>query len=364
MRVLIFPTSTGQGHNQASKALKEYLDSRGVETTISDVLDTGKKKKSTGVSKLYEWLVNRVPRVFGALYAIGEHISSSRRHSPIYYLNALYADSLCQTIEDERPDVIVCPHLFSAQAVTRLIEKKKLNIPTVGINTDYCWSPFWEETRLDRYVVADEVVAQECAARGMKRETLLPLGIPVSAKFSEKMPKEQARAAFGIPNETVFVINGGSMGYGKIPELAAALVRRRPDAAVVAVCARNAAAYNKVKDIKGVTALEFVENIDVLLDAADVLLTKPGGLSTTEAMVKRLPFVITMPIPGGEERNAAHIAQTGMAVLAETVEDAADAACRLATDEEARRAMRQAQERYCSESAARDIGELVISLAR
>ena len=363
LRVLFFSTSTGQGHNQAGRAVKEYLDSRGVETVFSDVLDTG-KKKSGSVSKLYEGIVNHAPRVFGALYWIGEHISSAKHHSPIYYLNTLYTDSLCKVIADIGPDVIVCPHLFSGQAVTRLIEKKKLEIPTVGVMTDYCCTPFWEETRLDRYITPNELVSEDCVGHGMKRSTLLPLGIPVSAKFSAHTPKAEARAVFGLANETVFVVNGGSMGYGKIPELAAGLVRRMPEAGVVAVCGHNTATYDKVKDIKGVTALPFIHNLDVLLDAADVLLTKPGGLSTTEATVKRIPFVITMPIPGNEDRNASFFAKTGMAVSVKTVESAVDAAYRLASDAEARRAMLAAQERYGSVTAAKDIGDLIISLAR
>ena len=361
---MIFSTSTGQGHNQAGRAVREYLDSRGVETIFSDVLDIGRKKKSARVSNLYEGIVNHVPFVFGALYAAGERITSDRRHSPIYFLNSLYSDFLGRAIEEMKPDVIVCPHLFGSQAVTKLIERKRLDIPTVGVMTDYCCIPFLEETRLDRYAATNALVAEECVARGMRPESLLPLGIPVSGKFSVHIPKAQARAAFGLKKETVFVITGGSMGYGKIPQLAAELVRRRPDADVVAVCGHNKDTYNIVKNIAGVTALPFINNLDVLLDAADVLLTKPGGLSTTEAAVKRLPLVITRPIPGVEDRNAAFFAKTGMAIAAKTVQGAVEAACRLAGDEAARRAMLQAQERHCSATAARDIGELVISMAR
>ncbi|MCL2322409.1 MAG: hypothetical protein FWC47_09920 [Oscillospiraceae bacterium] len=361
MRVLIFPTDTGEGHNCASKAVKEHLDAEGVDTMIIDVLDTD-GQKSDVVSKLYEGTVNHVPGLFGALYGFAEHISSNKRHSPIYYLNTLYGKSLLKVINELRPQVIVCPHMFSAHAVTRLIEKYDLDIPTVGIITDYTCSPFWEETLLNRYVVAHQVVADECVSKGMDKDKLIPLGIPVSSKFKVRLTKEEARTVFGIQKEKVFAIMGGSMGYGKIPELAAELVRRVPDAQVLAVCGRNELVYKKTKEIRGVTALRYIDNIDTVMDAADVLLTKPGGLSTTEAMTKRIPLVITLPIPGGEVRNSAVITKLGMAVSATTMKDAADAACALLMDQIAQDKMIAAQKKNCSQSAAEDTSKLIIEM--
>ena len=363
IRALIFPTNTGQGHKCAALAVKEYLDTReGVDIRILDVLDIG-RQKSGFYGGLYDGVVNRVPWFFGALYSLAEHITSSKRHSPIYMMNTLYTGAFRKMIEEQKPDVIVCPHMFSAHSVTRLIEKHGLKVPTVGILTDYTCSPFWEEMRLDRSIVANQAVADECAAKGMDRNRLVPTGIPVSARFNRKIPKAEARAAFKIKKETVFAVMGGSMGYGKITELSAELARRRPDAEIIAVCGTNAAVYGKTRSIENVTALQFIDNVDVLMDAADVVLTKPGGLSTTEAMTKRVPLVITMPIPGGEARNAEHIAGLGMARSANTVKDACDAACALLADPRARQAMIEAQEKNCSVNAARDAGELIIELA-
>jgi len=362
MRALIFPTDTGQGHNCAAQALKEYLDAQGVDALIMDVLDTGKQKSGV-IARLYDGAVVHTPKLFGALYALGEKISSSERHSPIYYLNALYARSLHRAIGELEPDVIVCPHMFSAHAVTRLKEKYGLCIPTVGIITDYAWSPFWEETRMDLYVVPLPSVAKECAARGMDRDKLIPIGIPVSAKFKARVSREDARAAFGVQGRKVFAIMGGSMGYGKIPELAEELTRRMPEAQVIAVCGRNEAARKKLARTRNVLALGYIDNVDVLMDAADVLLTKPGGLSATEAIYKRTPLVITMPIPGGEVRNSAAIVKMGMAISADTVRGAADAACALLNDGEARERMRIAQEHNCSLTATEDTGKIIMRIA-
>jgi len=363
LRVAIFSTDTGQGHNCASKAVQEVLIRQGVDAQILNVLNAGKQKSKT-ISRLYDGLVNRVPALFGALYALAERISSPTRHSPIYYLNALYAASLGEAIAKLDPQVIVCPHMFSAHAVTRLIDKYGLKIPTVGIITDYSCSPFWEESRLDAYVVASPEVAEECASRGMERARLHPIGIPVGEKFNRRTDKRAARAALGIEGDKVIVVMGGSMGYGRIPETAERLAQAIPDAQVIAVCGTNTCALEKAKNIPRVTALPFIEHIDVLMDAADVLLTKPGGLSATEAMAKRVPLVITMPIPGGEVRNAQFIERMGMAVTANSPAAAASAACALMRDACARVEMIAAQEAHYDINSAEKIAELILKMVK
>ncbi|MCL2739973.1 MAG: glycosyltransferase [Oscillospiraceae bacterium] len=362
MRVLIFSTNTGQGHNGASNAVKEYLTGQGVDALVLDVLDTGRKKSET-VSKLYDAAVTRVPGFFGGVYAFAEWLSSSKRHSPVYWANSWYAGSLYRAITLNAPDVIVCPHMFSAHAVTWLKKKRGLNIPTVGIITDYTWSPFWEESALDYYIVPNEVVADECAKRGMDREKMLPLGIPVSAKYNMKSLRESARAKFGITKEKAIAIMGGSMGYGKIPQIALELAVRLPDVQILAVCGNNQATYEKAKEIPGVMTLGFIDNVDVLMDAVDVLLTKPGGLSATEAITKRAPLILTLPIPGGEERNADMLAKMGMAITTKTVEESVNAACELLQNRELRNNMKAAQIKFGSITAAKDIGDLIMEMA-
>jgi len=364
MRTLIFPTQTGQGHNYASLAIKEYLDAQGAETLILDVLDSGKKDKSKPVSHIYDGLVNHVPVLFGGLYHLAELISSSKHHSPIYFLNTLYAKSLYERIQTLDPQVIICPHMFSAHAITRLIEKFGLKIPTVGVITDYTCSPFWEETRLDYYTVANAEVAAECASKGMDAAKLLAFGIPVSQCFKTKLSPAEARQAFGIQREKVFLVMGGSMGYGKLLEITQGLTARRPDVQVVTVCGTNDQAFERISKETTALTLQYVDNISLLMDAADVLITKPGGLTTTEAMTKRIPLVISLPIPGGEERNSSFIARMGMAVSTKTVAATVDAACALINNPEDCQRMIDAQKRCCNINSAEDIGNFILGLAR
>lgn len=346
----------------ASHALQAALEKNGCEAVVQDVLKSNKKNVSGFVSKLYDNMVLYMPFLFSMLYHAGELVSSSKHHSPIYYLNSIYSQRLYNEITKIKPDAIVCPHIFSAQAITRLREKKNLTIPTLGIMTDYTWTPFWEETNLDAYVVPAEQIINQCVARGMPKEKLYPLGIPVHTRFQKNHSRDDARKAFGITAKKVFVLMGGSMGYGRIRELACMLTDRLPDAQVVAVCGKNERLYQSLANLKNVTPLGYIDNVDLLMDAADVIITKPGGLSATEAMVKRVPVVLAYPIPGGEIKNAKLLSSIGAAAYEKDPKKAADAAVALISDPYRCAKMVEAQNKYINRHADSDIAKLIISL--
>ena len=362
MKAVILTTQTGQGHNSASKAVAGYLESQGCEAVVTDVLSTGKKNASGPVSAIYDTLVTHLPWIFGALYHTGELISSSKYHSPIYYLNTLYAKAFLEKLNDLSADVLICPHIFSAQALTYLKVKGMLKTPAVGIMTDYTCSPFWEETRLERYVIPSPFLFDEFEKKGMPREKIVPIGIPVSEKFKQKYTKEQARELLDVRADKVFVVMGGSMGYGEIPQIAAALHERMPEALVIAVCGSNQKVYQSLLHQKNVMPLGFTDQINIVMDAADVLVTKPGGLSSTEATVKRVPIVFSRPIPGCETRNAEYFASLKMAAMAKSPKGVADIACAIAENPRLADEMILAQEKYIDRDADKHIGDLILGL--
>ncbi|MDR3552290.1 MAG: glycosyltransferase [Clostridia bacterium] len=367
MKVLILSTKTGEGHNSASKAVADYINTRGdCEAVVADILKSGNKNVSGSVSNTYAFVTTYIPWFFRFLYSLGALISSPKHHSPIYYLNSLYSKELMRKIGEIGPDVILCPHIFSAQAITYLKLVCGLETPAAGLVTDYTCSPFWEETRLEKYVIPSRVLREEFIKKGIPAEKLAPIGIPVCSRFKSRRSKQEARAAFGLSAEHVFVIMGGSMGYGRIPQLAGAIHERMPDAQVVAVCGnnRNLAEKMRAQAPENLVVMDFVDDIEVLMDAADVLLTKPGGLSSTEALTKRVPIVLTDPIPCGEEMNARFLSSLGVAVFKPNIRDAADAAVALVRAPEGAAAMLRAQEEYFDRDTDIHVGELLISMAK
>lgn len=364
MKVLILSTATGQGHNTASESIKEYLDSQGCETVIMDVLKSTDKDVSSPISRLYANITVHIPWFFGLIYHLGELVSSSKRRSPIFYLNALYADSLYKKIAALNPNVIVCPHLFGAQVITKIREKYNLKTPTVAIATDYTCSPFTEETRLDVYIIPAKELKDEFVKKGIPPEKVVPIGIPVKSRFRNSTPKDEARKIFGLTAKHVFVIMGGSMGYGKMDKLASELLRRDPEAQVAVLCGHNEKLYKRLLNKPNVVPFEYIDDVDIIMDAADVLLTKPGGLSCTEALVKRVPIVFTCPIPGCETKNAEFLSSLGMAISVKSARKAADAAINLLRNSVNVQRMIETQNKYIDRHTAQKIGNLIIELDR
>lgn len=362
-RVVLLPTATGQGHRSASAAIAEALGGEACEAVILDVLKSGRRDVSFGVSRTYEAVTVHAPWLFRMLYDAGNFVSSAKRHSPVYYVNALNARPLSEKLRALGPDVVVCPHIFSAQTMTWLRLHGRCTVPTLGVMTDYTCSPFWEETALDAYIIPAPELTGEFVRKGMPKEKLYPLGIPVSSRFLRPRDTAGARAALGVREPRVYLLMGGSMGFGQLPQTAAALAALDPQARIFALSGHNETAYRRLCSIRGITALPYTGEIDRLMDAADVLLTKPGGLSSTEAAARRLPIVFTCPIPGCESVNSDFFVSMGMALSADRPEEAARLAVGLAGDAAACARMRAAQLAHIPGTAAAQIAAKILEMA-
>ena len=175
--------------------------------------------------------------------------------------------------------------------------------------TDYTCIPFWEETECDYYVVAHEEMVAICVKRGIPEEKLLPLGIPVSGKFSRRADKDRARAYLHLPLEGVnYLLMGGSMGAGDLEKLTQQFCRTREEGEYLTViCGNNKKMFQKMKKKYKQDSFIFVvgktRQMEVYMKACDMLYTKPGGLTSTEAAVSGIPIVHTAPIPGCETAN-------------------------------------------------------------
>ncbi len=363
MNFLILSTATGQGHNSAARAVAESLELRGCSTKVLDVLKLRDEGLSEHISHLYAGITVHAPRFFHGLYRIGQHVSSPGGRSPIYRLNTLYAKRLMEEINRFRPDAIICTHIFSAQAVTDLRERFGLDLPAVGIATDYTCIPFWEESALDGYVIPSPALTGEFTARGVPGDRLVPIGIPVLPKFLGHCSKKEARRALGLTAAHIFLVMGGSMGYGDIGRLAESLTESVPDSQAVVLCGSNEHLLRRVAATGKVIPLRYTDRIPELMDASDVILTKPGGLSSTEAIAKRLPLVLTRPIPGCEQKNAEFLSSAGAAVFPGGETGAVSAARTLALGGSAAQKMKEAQLRIRPDGTDGRITDYLVSLA-
>lgn len=368
MKILILSCNTGQGHNSAGNAVKEALEVLGVTCDMADALSFSKHSGTSDlISGAYVKIVSKVPLVFGGIYKAGDIISSPRFRSPIYLANSFSAARLAEYIKNGEYDGVVMPHVFPAETLTKIKRKGTARVRTYAVATDYTCSPFWEETKPDFFFIPHTDLAYEFASKGIPMEKLIPAGIPVSPKYSVKIPKAEAREKLGLPTDaTVFLIMSGSMGFGDISGVTSELLRLMGDKPTRALIMTGRSEKLKARiaedfgEDERVIAVPFTREVPLYMDACDVLLSKPGGLTSTEAAVKQVPFIHTKPIPGCETKNAKFFSSHGMSVYVKRQSDAAIAAAALASDEKAREYMTEKQRELMPKNAAESIAKFII----
>ena len=375
MKVLILSCNTGEGHNSAANAIRSHLVSTGIDCTIKDTLTFLGKKASERVSDFYIYSTHS--NLFGYIYQIGSTINEVFDHlkSPVYLWNSTYSRKLEAYIQSNRFDAVICVHLFPALAISSIRAKGHCQIPTIFIMTDYTCIPFLNETELDYYVIPHEHLIEEFVLGGIPRNKIRPYGIPVSNAFLRRTPKTESRKkiaeTFGwdVPLQNKwFLIMTGSMGFGDTQGIIDEIMRQSvvtPE--IIAVCGRNEDMLGELRrtnrNLINVHPIGFTDNIPVLMDACDVLFTKPGGISSTEAISKGIPLIHTAPIPGCETRNAEFFHYHGMSYSSTDIEEQVRIALRLCYDPEYRKEMTGAQKHNAKPDTCHNICSLITDQA-
>ncbi|MDR7871628.1 MAG: glycosyltransferase [Tissierellaceae bacterium] len=329
MKILILSCNTGEGHNSAANALYKGFTNYGIECEIADTLLFSGKRNTKLVTTSFNSIIKRAPKVFGAAYEVSGMYSSTKMNSPIYYANTLYGKKLFRYIADKQFDTIICTHLFAMESMTYIRKKYPLNAKCYGVLTDYTCVPFLAETDINGYFVPHMDIKIECTNRGMPERKIFPTGIPVDPKFNKSIEKSRARELLGIPKDKkMYLIMTGGLGFGKVTKLCEILNSENSDEAYIYVLVgKNIDLKNTIdnnnKFANIVKTIEFTDKVNLYMSAADVLLSKPGGISSTEAAIVGVPLIHTLAIPGVETKNARFFAYKGMSINARTIEDAA-----------------------------------------
>ncbi len=358
----------GEGHNSAAKALLEYFTLQHVECEMLDTLSLVSQQVSQTAADLYVFTTKS--SLFEMLYKAGSLITNPKVKSPVYMGNKLYCEKLHRYIMDNHFDTIICTHLFPAEALTALRRAKEPPRKTLFVMTDYTCIPFVEETQLDAYIVPHEHLIEECVSRGLPRTKLYPYGIPVRQAFYSKQSRDTARTEcrqlFGDhldPSQPWMLVMSGSMGFGNIQALVKELLNScKENIRLFLVCGNNENLRETLTDEFGsnpqLSILGFTDRISTLMDACDVLFTKPGGLSSTEAAAKNIPMIHTAPIPGCETQNAHFFLYHNMAYSSTDVKEQVRRALLLCHNPAYRGAMQLSQHANINYNCCRDILEL------
>lgn len=323
MKVLFLSVPTGHGHHMAARALEECFKSgryagQKIECMTLDVFEHVNPILADSVQKGYLLSTKMTPKAYGAFYSFSEKRDPSKYSSVGKLVKTILNKKLFQFLNEYDPDAIVATHTFSAIAISYLREKYGMHAKSFAIITDFTVHPFWEDVHIDYYVTASELLNWQAMKKGYSLEKVKPFGIPILSKFAHTIPKAQARRELGLCDRFTVLVMTGSMGYGSdVLANLAKLNDMDEDFQLITVCGNNKklkAHIDGMEKKKPFLNYGFTDNINLLMDAADCIITKPGGLSTSEALAKRLPIIMLDPIPGQEDRNEEFMLNNGIAL--------------------------------------------------
>lgn len=363
MDALILSCSTGGGHNAAGNAVREELQRRGHQAEIWDPYELVSNSLAEGIGNTYIKTTQKMPVLFGLIYLLGEGYRRLPFRSPVYFVNRKIARLLEERLREHPVDLIVMPHLFPAEVVTYM-KRHGMKVPkTVFIATDYACIPFTEETDCDYYIIPNKELLPEFTGRGIPKERLIPLGIPVSRSFLKEITKEEAKKRLGFSLEKHYIlVSGGSIGAGNLEQAVQVIYRymeKRKEFECIVICGNNECLYHKLKQraksMRGIYVLKSTSKMYLYMKASDVFISKPGGLSSTEAAAMGTALIHISPIPGCEFANRKFFEQRRMCIAVGNISKQLIPAVIYARKQQVAENMKRAQRKYVNGHACEEI---------
>lgn len=326
-KILVLSVSAGAGHMRAAQAIEAYAAQVGSDGAVVashlDVMDFVTPAFRKLYTDFYIKLVNKAPALWGYLYQATHDAppngSMQRLRRAVERLNTR---ALMQQIAAFRPDAIVCTHFLPAELLSRALRQQQLACPVWVQVTDFDLHRMWVHEHMRGYFAATDEVAFRMRHEGIAAERIYVTGIPVMPVFAQAPGRALCAAQFGIdPQRTTILLMGGGAGLGSLDTIAARLLALDGDFQLIVLAGKNAAALAALQKLVAqypgrLLAQGFTSEVERLMACADLVITKPGGLTTSECLALGLPMIVNSPIPGQEERNADYLLEQGVALKA------------------------------------------------
>lgn len=361
MRLLILSSNNGGGHNSAGRAILDAAARRGIPCEMIDALALLSRAGSRAVEEIHVKSARYAPQLFQWGNRMAEQMTRGDKPSPCYRVNAQGAPKLARYIRKNGFDTVIATHVFPALTLTSIKRTLDPGLRSYFVATDYACAPFVCETQLDGYFIPHDRLRWSFLQNGVRPDRLFATGIPVSERLLTHADAIDARRRLELPPAgPIVMVMTGSMGSGAAIEQVSALLNTlQSDAHILLLCGNNERLLAAVNARYGVEvqviARGYTDAVPLYLDACDALLSKPGGLSVTEAAVHGVPLVLTAPLPGWEAENVRFFTDLGLALPGETPALAASAAARLVENARLCASMRLRQSRQINAFAAADI---------
>ncbi|MFH1771469.1 MAG: glycosyltransferase [Candidatus Omnitrophota bacterium] len=312
-KILIFYISDGGGHSKAADNIKEAFKYRDPQAQVITMNGLGYffPYWEKIIDFLYTAVIKHIPSVWGKIY---DREPVVRRLTPCRkFVSILAFKKLSRLINKIKPDCIIATQAFPCGLVADYKQKLSLDIPLVAVVTDYYPHKFWIHKTIDKYVVACPEAKEVLVQEGVDKSKIKLLGIPISVKFMGTFSRSETAVSFGMDKiKPAVLLMGGGSGFGPIQKVSRELERLDLDFQIIVLCGRNKKLYkwfsrNKRKFKKHLFYFSYIECVNKIMDFSNIIITKAGGITVSEALAKGLSIIITRPIPGQEERNVGYL---------------------------------------------------------
>ena len=344
MRVIILSASIGGGHMSAANAIAEYLSRKGMQTKVVDTLEYISHILNKTISETYFMILKRSPQLWKMMY------KTSNRNIPnkiISSSNRLICKKMIPLIEDFNTDVVISTHPFATEMISKLKKSNKINIPLICVMTDYAPHMTWISPKVDAYVVANEHMILPMENMGVHSSLIYPFGIPVREKFFVRQDRNKILNELGLSSGMpIILVMSGSGGLTDIEKVYETLQNLTTECQIVIITGKNIKLYEHMQSlidasqskkygrfsalfqlhkrdniyhrftdhIKSTKLIYFTDEVSKYMQVADLLITKPGGLTISEALACDLPMLLFDAIPGQEVENAEFLVKRNMAL--------------------------------------------------
>ncbi|MBR2175582.1 MAG: galactosyldiacylglycerol synthase [Clostridia bacterium] len=351
MKVLILSATTGGGHMTAANALKEYIISQNSDTVVGifDTLEYVSPFLNKAVTGGYVYMAKNTPKMYGSIYKNADK-SSTTINKTVEITTSLLKNKLLPLLSDFDPDIVITTHPFAAEIVAGLKNHGIIDLPIINIVTDFAIHQAYISDGIDAYIVSSREMVDQVVQRGVERVRIYPYGIPVKQGFFKDIDRAETFAAEGLdPDIPTILIMAGSFGVTDILKIYHKIVKSSEDFQIIVITGKNEKLYdtfdrylrkitinNTFVEIKGLTKpkstkfvskhkkpakptklLYYTNEVEKYMHMADLIVTKPGGLTVSESIASGLPMAIFKAIPGQEAQNAEFLIGKNMAIRIE-----------------------------------------------
>jgi len=371
-KILIFYGSYGGGHLSAARSIKEYIDENysDTETCIVDCIEYINKALNKVTTKAYSGMAKNAQWFWKKVYYGAEDGTVAKLNDKAQKVLSIKLNKLIKTY---KPDLIISTHFFSSHMCAILKKRKKINTKIATVLTDYAPHSQWlmYPAYIDYFFVAHDGMKKDLLKRGIKENQIKVTGIPLSNRFLLHYDKEKTFSEFGLSPQkrTILFFAGGEHGFGKdtIFNMLNSIIENFPELQIVTIAGKNEKAKHHFDELveknnahETVKVLEYTNKVPELMSVSDLVITKPGGLTTTESLASGLPIIVINPIPGQEEENAEFLESNGVGIWIKKDDTIKDELCKILNSEEKLQSMKIKARLLAKKNSTKDICEILL----